>query len=369
MAELDDLLVADSDDESVYQKWFEGHQVALLSLGYLKSIPHPMIRTSAATYIPDFLVQQSNGAWRILELKTPQTAILRDLERRNTFYASFEHYVSQCQEYSEALDDRSSVAELEREYGIKVQKRPHSTIVAGRAESLDLEKLFTMTNRRTPPIEVCTFDDVLRALEVHRTFHFGAYDKAKGFSLYTTLMLHHADQKWVNNHLFDLGIQPDRNRIAIFVNAAAFLTLSVWDSSGIRHDARSTLPLSDEDYDVPRWFQFEVGVGDEFGFLGIQLEGKYQADIRINNFPFALSAEFVTGSDWKGEAWSWFSANEIAVFDHPLAFEEKLQMRRYAFERRAKIESGVSNAWVEFRGHKFLQTKGHPLAHTQATKP
>ena len=59
-------------------------------------------------------------------------------------------------------------------------------------------------------------------------------------------------------------------------------------------------------------------MGDSFGFLGIQLDGKYQADIRVNDFPFELTCEHVLGSDWKGQAWSWFSASEIMIYDRPL---------------------------------------------------
>jgi hypothetical protein len=361
ITELEDMLAADESAESAFQSWFERHPVTFVSLGYSRSIAHPRIPSASGDYVPDFIAQRPNSAWEIVEIKTPQAAVLRDRDRRSTFYALFEQYLAQCQEYAELFDDASMRATFNARNGVAVQKRPRSVLIAGRSEGMDIDKVFTLASRRTPAIEIYTFDDVRRALESYRTFGFADYDRAEGFSIHATLMLHRPDQRDVNNHILDIGVHETHDRISIFVNPDGFLRLSVWDSNGHRHDARSAAPLVPGDYDQPRFFQFEVGIAADFGFIGIQLDSAYQADIRLGAFPLEMSYQYVLGSDFSGRAGSWFSANNIVGVSRPLSFEEKLQMRHYAMKRRRLILDGDADKWVVFRGHKWLSTLGHPL--------
>ncbi len=90
ITELDELLLADSNNERVFQAWFERHPVVFVSLAFLKSIPHPHILVrKGKELIPDFIVERANRTWVVFEIKTPHAQILRDLERRTTFYAKF----------------------------------------------------------------------------------------------------------------------------------------------------------------------------------------------------------------------------------------------------------------------------------------
>ena len=360
--ELNNLLEQDSSDENDYQKWFERHSIAFLALGYSNVIPHPQIAAiNEEKYIPDFLVQRPNGLWEIFEIKTVQTTILRDKERRATFYATFEQYLSQCHDYVEVLDEKQTRELVKQKYNIDfLQKRATSILVAGRSEGLNLEKVFNLASRRTPPITVFTYDDVMRALEIYRTFNFGHYENAKGASIFSTFMIHKPKGQKTNNHILDIGIYPDQDRIALSINNEGFLCLEVWDSKRNIHKAHSKESLNDTDYDMPLWFEFEVGINSEFSFLSIQIEYKYRADIRINNFPFNLTFETVLGSDWYARKYSWFSMSGLIVYSRTLTFEEKLNLRKYGIEKRKLIYSGEKDSWVEFRGHKWLSTEGHP---------
>ena len=333
-----------------------------LALGYSRVIPHPQIATaSEEKYIPDFLVQRPNGFWEIFEIKTAHTAILRDKERRATFYAIFEQYLSQCHDYVEVLDEKQTRELVKQKYNIDfLQKRATSVLVAGRSEGLNLEKVFNLASRRNPPITIFTYDDVMRALEIYRTFNFGQYENAKGISIFGTYMIHKPKGNKVNNHLIDIGIYPDRDRIAVSINIEGFWCLEVWDSNGEIHKAYSKEPLDDNDYDKPLWFEFEIGINDEFSFLSIQIEYKYRADIRINNFPFDLTFEMVIGSDWYARKYSWFSMSQHMVYSRTLTFEEKLNLRKYGIEKRKLIYFGEEDSWVEFRGHKWMSTEKHP---------
>lgn len=360
IAKLDRLLELDSEIEEDYQQWLEQNPVVFLSLGYTGSLSQPRLRaTDGSMYIPDFLVQRPNSAWEIFEIKTPQASILRDRDRRSTFYATFEQYLSQCHEYAEAIDESQTRENVQREYGIRLNKRPATTLVSGRSEGLNQEKLLNLSGRRTPPITVFTFDDLRTALEAYRTFNFGKYDSAQGFSLYTELKVHRSEPRFVNNHLFDLGIQQDRDRASVFINGNGYLRLDLWDSSGHKHEVRSSEPLAPVDYDVLRFLEVEAGIGEDFGFMSIALEGRYRADIRIEAFPFSLSSEYVLGSDWSTKRPSWFSAKEIMVYGRPLTFEDKLRQRRYVLSRRENPGAGPV---VVFRGNKFMYTEGHPAA-------
>lgn len=362
ITELNDLLELDSNDENDYQEWFERHSIIFLALGYVKVIPHPqLVSTNGEKYIPDFLVQRSNGSWEIFEIKTAQTNILRDKERRATFYATFEQYLSQCHDYVEVLDEKQTRESVKTKYNIDfLQKRAISVLVAGRSEGLNLEKVFNLASRRTPPITFFTYDDVMRALEIYRTFNFGQYENAKGISIFGTYMIHKVNGLRFNNHLFDIGIYPDQDRIALSINKEGYLCLEVWDSKGNIHKANSKEPLSDTDYDIPLWFEFEVGINNDFSFLSIQVEYKYRVDIKINNFPFDLNFQTVVGSDWYARKYSWFSMSEHIIYSRTLTFEEKLNLRKHAIEKRNLIYSGEEDSWVEFRGHKWMSTEKHP---------
>ena len=297
IGELDKLLAGDVAVEAEYQSWFERHPVVMLALGFSRSVAHPRIAIDASkTLIPDFLVRTAGGAWEIFELKAPQTQVLIDRERRAHFYATFSSYVAQCQEYSEAFDDTAVRREFEKQNGFPVGKRPASTIVAGRSSGLDRIKTYSLANRFTPTIRHYTFDDILGQLEHYRTFHFGEYDSARGFALFFVLRLHPSPSAYLNNHIFDIGENPDRDHVEVFLNPQRYLRLVIYDSNGQRHDARSAVPLSEADLERVHYLYFDAGVGDRFGFLTIEIDGGYYADLKIQDFPFQLTDKYALGT-------------------------------------------------------------------------
>src|SRR5690554_5334494 len=92
---LDVLLQCADAPESAFQEWFESNPVAFYVLGFQDHIPHPRIEApSGDIYIPDFIARRPNSSWEFIELKTSATDILRNKDRREAFYASFEGYLS-----------------------------------------------------------------------------------------------------------------------------------------------------------------------------------------------------------------------------------------------------------------------------------
>jgi len=359
--ELDDLLQADSPHEQNYQEWLERHPIAVLALGYRSARPHVQIRAEdGQIFIPDFLAQLPDEGWDIFELKTPQTAIIHSRERRDTFYATFATYVSQCHDYSEALDPESVRAELVASTGLRVQKRPQSIIVAGRSEGLDRMEVRKLCSRLTPPVRHYTFDDVLAQLEHFRTFTFGRYEEAKGFGLHFILRLYRPPNKYTNNYIFDVGSESGRNHISVFLNPKGYLRLSVTDANGVSHDARSREPFSDEDYGVPHFLYFDAGAGPDFGFMSISIDGKYSADIKTQDFPLEISNVYALGTNSNGTGQSWMATYQIIVLSGPAGFRQKGILRDHASQRIAEILANPEEKAVIFDGRQSLATQGHP---------
>lgn len=368
------LITSDSTSEGDFQKWCESHPVIFIALGYVRQIPHPRIHaTNGKLYIPDFLVQRSNGSWEIFELKTPSASILKNKERRETFYASFEDYLSQCHDYSEALDEASVRTQLEHEHSINLKnKKPPSILVAGSSEGLDAERLFRLCSRRTPPITVFTYDDIKAALISYRTFNFERYDSAQGLSVHSVLCIHKPENPPFVNHILDLGEKENQDRVSIYIDERGYLRINVWDSNGDQHTARAAKPFQHSDYEILRWLIIEVGVSEGFGFISIQIDGNYSTDIKIQDFPFGISHEWVIGSDWKAAQPSWFSLVELAVINRVLTFDEKIRLRQHTinagknfppeimdFDWSAYYTAGFGLQF-EFKGHKWMHTAGHP---------
>lgn len=358
--ELDNLLSIDSEEEQAFQNWFERNPIIFRVLGYLNYLPHPIItEPSGKTHIPDFLVEQSNQNWLIFEIKTAQTKILLDRERRNGFYAAFARYLDQCHEYSEAFDNSETLSNFQERYEIKLMgKRPSSILVAGRNDGLNKTELFKQTNRNNPPITFLTYDDIREALDRYRFFHFESYEKAKGFTLITFLVFHKIVPSIANNYICDVGIYPDKDRISIYLDKSNYLTIDVWDSLGNKHSAKSRKPISTDDFGKKTYLEFEVGVTDEFAFLSIHADFKYRTDIRINDFPLNVNFDaYVMCSDFYGKGLAYLDLDSQVIYSVCLTFEDKLKLRKNFFAKLTTSEHLI----LKVRGNLPYTTENHPL--------
>lgn len=382
ITELATLIYNDIEDELFFQGWFEKYPIIFNILGFISHIPHPIIKTSNGDkYIPDFIVQKPNGAWEIFELKTPSCKILRRRDRRETFYAIFNEYCAQCIEYSQAFDDEQTRDLFCHEYDLDfINKRPNSTIIAGAGESLDPPRLVSISSRFTPQITVYSYEDILFALINYRATNFGSYDAASGFGLHAALILHKPPQR-SKNYIVDIGIKENSDRISIFIDKKHYIRIKLWDSDGHIHNAKSLRPIDISEYESEHWLLCEAGVFGNFGFVTIQFDGIYLADIRIENFPMNIESGSVVGSDWSASECSWFSLRDMAILSRAFSFEEKMLLRRQAKNSGTRFPEellklpwdgvyGCSGEYVmEFKGHKWMGTAGHPaLSNKQLIK-
>jgi hypothetical protein len=227
-----------------------------------------------------------------------------------------------------------------------------------------------LANGSFPPATVLTYDNLRAHLEQYRTFNFGDYETAVGFGLIFVVVLRRPPVSTLNNHIFDVGGNPDHDRISVFLNPQGHLRLDVLDSSGQRHSARSLLQLEGSDYDTPHVLIFSVGVGDGFGFLSIEIDRKYRADIRIENFPFAISDHYVLGSDIKGSASSWMCVASVIGTRGPPSFAQKAAVQQWA--DRYHIQPMIENPaepWLVFTGRQSLRSQSHPYPSADSAPP
>ena len=99
-------LLAEDVDEEAFQIWFETNAAIFTTLGYVRALPHPRLEYhDGEVRLPDFLVKDTSGLWHVFELKRADTAVLKPQLRRQTFYAKFEEYLTQCVEYAEFFRD------------------------------------------------------------------------------------------------------------------------------------------------------------------------------------------------------------------------------------------------------------------------
>jgi hypothetical protein len=356
IVELEILLEDENNSEEDYQEWFESHEVVFNTLGFSDFIAHPHFSQSSGYEKPDFIVQSPNGEWKIFEIKTPFQSIATKHKRRPKFYQSVEGFVTQCQNYSESLDERLVREYLQDRYDISgLRKRPLSILVVGLSKTEDMEVVHTLANRRNPSLTILTYDDILRSLKRKRLFSFENYDDADGLSIYTVISLLKKPRSASVNHILDVGKKESYNRISIFINDSDHICIKVYDTDGEVWEARSHQPLSPSAYNSENLFQFEVGVNEGLGFLSIQIGWDYKIDMNIPEFPFLSPKEFVIGSNWSGQAPSWFNHKALLVLSNILPFEVKKDVLATLMQGSDQLD------WEdEFRGDGCVSTEGHP---------
>jgi hypothetical protein len=300
-------------------------------------------------------VQGASTSWDIFEIKTPHTKLLVDLPRRSKFYSAFEGYVSQCREYIEVLDDPRTRDEFKAREGISINKRPSVTMVAGRSIGLDRTKLHALASSRLPSLTLLTFDDLRAQLECYRLSHYGRYERAKGYGLALIVSLLPTPLPFVRNHLLDIGSNPTADRISVFIDSDNSLALVAIDSDGVEHIAKARLPLEPADFAEPHLMLLGVGVGEDFGVLSIELDGRHVAELRTQAFPFAVAPYHVIGSDMTGIASSWFQMHGYIVLNGLANLAQRTTLRDWVRRHAYGMPA------VVFPGRQSLRTESHPF--------
>ncbi|OIN09044.1 Shedu anti-phage system protein SduA domain-containing protein [Oceanisphaera psychrotolerans] len=151
------VLIQLDESEQSFQRCLEEHSSLFQALGYTNAIPHPVIESETlGDYIPDFIVQRDDGLWQLLELKRPDTKVLKNRTRRDSWYAEMQSYLSQCIDYIEQLREQSVRSKFERRYGVTMHLGFPVAIVAGLSEQIDQLRVVRMLDRFKENISLVT---------------------------------------------------------------------------------------------------------------------------------------------------------------------------------------------------------------------
>jgi hypothetical protein len=347
-------------DERLYQSWCERHAALVCKiLGYKRIVSHPSLPIPEGKRLPDLMGERHDSLWEIVELKRPDTPMIRSPDYRPTFYAAFNTYLSQCEEYAEIFEESNVRKWFARHYATKIQRRVPCLIVAGRSEGLDRLHVHDLLERHRNRISHRTYDDLAGFLRREHAEHFGEVEGLSGFT--AAIVLARQPRSAGSTFLFDIGTNEATNRASVFIDFCDNLTLCVRDGEGYLH--RTRVPLIDQ-WPVGEWVYliFELGLSSEFTYLSIELNGQVlrdnYSDPMVVHLPIRPLA-WVLGSDVTGRESSAMDVFEVTAFEKILLYEEREQLRAHLLAGTANASSGEVPR-VSFRGNQWLATEGHP---------
>lgn len=364
IAELTNLLEFPDILEDEFQSWFERHPVVFDVLGYRRSIPHPdLTLPGSSTMIPDFIAKRPDGLWEIVELKRPNTAVLKNLERRTAFYSDMNTYVSQCLEYSERCSDSQVIQSLLETHGIVINAQPEITLISGRSDGLDRLKVHGLLKRYTPKIRHYTFDDVLDALQQHYVSNFSGNADGPGISIYSCICLLPKTSQSVE-FLLDMGPSTSRNRISLSRFGETLVTFSVVDNSGLR---------SSQDINIADHCdggQFVCGVHvthtPTSALVLFEVNGSYVGEHELAKGSLVITSLLpsVVGADMEGQHYASMILGENMYRNPALTVVERETVREYLFNKLwpPSDETAPQQLYgLKFSEGQFMYSEGHPL--------
>lgn len=363
IAELTKLLEFPDVVEGDFQNWFERYPVVFDVLGYRRSIPHPELRLPDSKKIPDFIAQRPDGVWEIFELKLPDTAVLKNPDSRTAFYSDMNTYVSQCHEYSERCSDSYVAQTLLTKYGILINARPDSTLIAGRSEGLDRLKVHGLLSRCALKIRHFTYDDVLDALQQHYVSNFSGNTGGHGISIYACIYLQPKISRAVE-FLFDLGHSTTHNRISLSRFGDTQVTFLVIDDSGLR----SSQDINMADHCDGRQFFCAIHVTHTAtsALVLFEVNGTYVGQFKLAKGSLVLTHPLakVVGADMEG-----LHCASIVLGIHmarcpALNVVERETVREYLFYMISPTpdeEVPPQTHGLQFREGQFMYSEGHPI--------
>jgi hypothetical protein len=358
LRKLRQLIDASATIEGAFQAWFENESDCVSSLGYVRAIAQPkLVDYESATWEPDLLAQKSDGTWHILELKRADTAVIKDVSRRQTFYSDFETYVTQCRDYSRYFRDPRNRLYAKEHYGVDVGDEIPAILVAGRSDGLDSERIRSILMDRGNRVIHQTYDDVWSSLDHQRVVHFGKFENLPGLSMHMVVTVSQINAK--ENFIADIGNELDKNRISIFVDNSDRLNVRVLDAEGVNHTIRVPSGKGGFHYDRFFYLNIEVGSSDRGGIVSVYFGNGDVKELMNStlNIQFPDQVASVICSDILGKARTSTGLAERFDYSRTLTFEERSRLREYLLH---KYRWGVKS-YIQARGHQFMYSPGHPF--------
>lgn len=355
------LLIQLDESEQKFQSFFEDNSSLFQALGYTRAIPHPVIVSeSLGDYIPDFLVQRNDGFWQILELKRPDTKVLKNNRRRDTWYADMQTYISQCLDYIELLRDESVRSKFERRYGVTMHLGFPVTIVAGISEQIDQLRAFRLLDRFKENISLVAFDQALASMQA---WYSGKYPQSEQWSGSTIALLYQLDIfENENGCVFDVGWDRDKNRISLFRKSEDTLALRLIDSNGLS----MTCDFISPDKAVGRSVALMISIFpvDEIYRVVLEADGLQIIDIRSSNLNMniRMPAPTILGNNMECSGSAHFVDGMFITRTPALSMSERANLREYMQEKcyDHRESHGKTIKGIRFGTNQFLYNIGHP---------
>lgn len=360
ITELTILINNEDAGEQEFQSWFERHPAAWEVLGFRRFFPHPALNLPGQTpMILDFLAERPDGLWEIVELKRPDTAVLKNPERRTTFYSDMTSYISQCREYSLRCSDSVVMSDLLNSRGIRMNGWPHSIIIAGRSSGLDRVKVHELLRHLTPKITHYTYDDVLDALNQH--YAIKSEDAAEpGLNLFFNIGLG-AKTSDAEEFIFDLGGAKTKGRISVVRRSDDVITFIVVDDDGLRFSQDIKLSRHcDKDAFA---FGLRTAKAADSSWILLEINGSYvgQHEVAGNSFTLEYDTPFVLAADMNGAHAAEMFAGALLYVRRSISIVERSFTREYMFEDLWPRDDSKRTTRVRFHAGRFLYSMGHPI--------
>lgn len=361
-SELDSLIKSEKQLEDNYQKFFENNTEVFTFLGYNSPISHPkLLKYDGTKYFPDFLVKDLSGNWVIFELKRPDTKANQNHTSRNTFYKSFETYISQCNEYSLYFEDRENRNYVKKNLNIDVQAQVKSILVSSVSSNVDKNWINDeLIRNRSARLSLLTLDDILAAIHAHIKLHeqhLSHLDGLSGSIFFSPVN----DGNKNDNFLVSFGKTP-QNCISIGYSYDHFFVHITHNGDTTKANTSFTFQC-DKIYNV----HFEIGLDNNFTLVSININGD-PLNMRIFD-PLHSEIDdlynWIIGSDITGKTNSSYSLMELILYSRTLTYEEQLAIDKFLNEKYEIYLSPLVPSLphrVNFIGNKFMTSAGHPLS-------
>ena len=157
--------------EKTFQAFFEEYPNFILNDDYRRAHAHVVLERPTGALIPDFMLEPVNQdrLCDILEIKTPNTQIVRMKKNRARFSDAVRDGIAQLREYQAYFEDGHARRSVEEKYGL-VAYRPRLFLVIGRSGTID-PIVMQRVRQDADGVEVQTFDELLRRAQAKYKTH------------------------------------------------------------------------------------------------------------------------------------------------------------------------------------------------------
>lgn len=346
--ELEVLLANKENYEKEYQKFFESNQIVLKILGYLNATPFtkesnkrlPKDEFTGLQPEPDFIAQNKQGLYEIVELKTPfdKKLLIDSNKYRERFTAEVISYIEQTITYEKYFSrnpaNRKKVHEL---FGMDIQEDLPINIIIGMNDDIDRKKIHAKINQYSYRIDIITFDEILNELKSEYSRIYARYEGQLGFSVQIVFRLHE-EQENREGYIFDSGSRK-KNRFSLYCDYHKDICFEVIPNNGKSH----IIKIDSNEHNAFKKLVFvhcEFAKIDTGFYMGISINGKEQeetikkASVRFKTFKESL----ILGAEIHGST----GANMILGYTNidikTLDYHTKYAVLRHIHEQYPEID-------------------------------